>query len=100
MVLWLTSQETAPLLEMPAAIEATEAAFLEQGRGLTVNHAPYALSMEPANGQGAPGPTLRNMLRVVSGGLLGSGKVAMRLSGRGGARVRRCCMTAPVSFYP
>ena len=84
MVLWLKSEEVAPLLDMPKAIEVTEAAFLEQGRGLAVCHAPYAVVMAADQAHETSGPLMRQRLRVVSGGLLDSGKAGLRVGPRNG----------------
>jgi alanine dehydrogenase len=76
MALILSREEVQPLLDLPKAIELTEEAFKQQARGEVVAHAPYHI---PVGGRGA--------LRVVSGALLGSRRVGVRLgasSGLGG----------------
>lgn len=68
MALLLTRQEIQPLLDLPKAIEITEAAFREQAEGLVTPHAPYHIHV---GGDQA--------LRVVSGALLRSRRVGVRL---------------------
>ncbi len=67
MTLLLERHEVEGLLDMNGAIEATEAAFREQGEGQVLSHAPHPLRV--ANGS----------LRVVQGGLLGSRLIGARL---------------------
>ena len=78
----LTADEVAGLLDMPAAIAATEAAFAEQARGLVVLHGPYALGMMPDRPGERSGSSMTQRLRVVSGGLLGAGRVGLRTGPR------------------
>jgi alanine dehydrogenase len=76
MPLILTRDEVRPLLNLAKAMELTEAAFRQQANGEVVPHAPYHI---PLGGARA--------LRVVSGALLGSQRVGVRLgpnSGLGG----------------
>ena len=84
MTLWLKSEEVAPLVDMAKAIEVTEAAFREQGQGFSVEHGPFALGMQPEKAGETVGPLLDQRLRVVSGGLLGSEKVSLRMGPRHG----------------
>ncbi len=79
---FLTTAEVAPLLDMAKGIEVTESAFAEQGRGLVVTHAPYAIPMAPHQAAEIAGPLLEKRLRVVSGGLLGSKKIGIRCGPR------------------
>ena len=78
----LTADEVAGLLDMPRAIAVTEAAFAEQGRGLVVLHGPYALGMMPDRPGETSGSLMSQRLRVVSGGLLGAGRVGLRAGPR------------------
>jgi alanine dehydrogenase len=64
----LTSEEVRPLLDLAKAIELTEAAFREQAEGKVTAHAPYHIHV---SGQQA--------LRVVSGALVKSGCMGIRL---------------------
>src|SRR5262245_60633022 len=76
MPLILSRDELRPLLDLPKAIELIEEAHREQSAGRIVPHAPYHIRV----GQHAG-------LRVVSGALLGSRRVGVRLgpnSGLGG----------------
>jgi ornithine cyclodeaminase/alanine dehydrogenase-like protein (mu-crystallin family) len=76
MPLLLSREEIAPLLTLSKAIELTEDSFKQQASGEAVPHAPYHI---PVGGHSA--------LRVVSGALLGSRRVGVRLgpnSGLGG----------------
>ena len=76
MPLILSREEVRPLLNLPKAIELTQDAFRQQANGQVVAHAPYHI---PVGGTGA--------LRVVSGALLGSRRMGVRLgpnSGLGG----------------
>jgi ornithine cyclodeaminase/alanine dehydrogenase-like protein (mu-crystallin family) len=76
MTLILNREEINSLLNLSKAIELTEDAFRQQADGKVVTHAPYHI---PVGGRGA--------LRVVSGALLGSRRVGVRLgasSGLGG----------------
>jgi ornithine cyclodeaminase len=76
MPLILTRDEVRPLLNLAKAMELTEAAFKQQASGEVVPHAPYHI---PVGDDRA--------LRVVSGALLGSKRVGVRLgpnSGLGG----------------
>lgn len=66
MVLLLRADEVAPLLDLPKAIELTENALAEHGRGRTSTHAPFHLNV--------PG----GALRVVSGALLDTGRMGLR----------------------
>lgn len=68
MPLLLTREEVQPLLGLSKAIEITEAAFREQAQGLVTAHAPYHIGV---GGDGA--------LRVVSGALVGSQRVGVRV---------------------
>ncbi|TAJ98505.1 ornithine cyclodeaminase family protein [bacterium] len=68
MALLLTRQEVQPLLDLSKAIEITERAFREQAEGMVTAHAPYHI--EVGSGQA---------LRVVSGALVGSRRVGVRL---------------------
>ena len=43
MTLLLKSTEILPLLDMPKAIEAVEAAFLQQGKRQVSEHAPFVV---------------------------------------------------------
>src|SRR5438552_4280210 len=73
MALILSREEIQPLLSLSKAIELTEEAFKQQARGEVVPHAPYHI---PVTGHGA--------LRVVSGALLGSRRVGVRLGANSG----------------
>ena len=76
MTLILSRDEIQSLLSLSKAIELTEDAFRQQASGQVVTHTPYHISV---GGRGA--------LRVVSGALLGSKRVGVRLgasSGLGG----------------
>jgi len=76
MTLILSRDEIQSLLGLSKAIELTEDAFRQQASGQVVTHTPYHISV---GGRGA--------LRVVSGALLGSKRVGVRLgasSGLGG----------------
>jgi len=76
MTLILSRDEIQSLLSLSKAIELTEDAFRQQASGQVVTHTPYHI---PVGGGGA--------LRVVSGALLGSKRVGVRLgasSGLGG----------------
>jgi len=76
MTLILRRDEIQSLLGLSKAIELTEDAFRQQASGQVVTHTPYHISV---GGRGA--------LRVVSGALLGSKRVGVRLgasSGLGG----------------
>lgn len=66
MALLLRADEIEPLLDMTKAIELTQAALAEQGRGRTYTHPPYHLVVEGG------------ALRVVSGALLDSGRMGLR----------------------
>lgn len=68
MPLLLTRAEVQPLLDLPEAIEVTESAFREQAEGQVAVHAPYHIGVK---GDQA--------LRVVSGALLRSRRVGVRL---------------------
>ena len=68
MPLILSREEVGSLLDLSKAIELTEEAFAQQANGQVVAHAPYHL---PVGGTAA--------LRVVSGALLGSRRVGVRL---------------------
>ncbi len=68
MPLLLTREEVRPLLDLPRAIEVTEAAFLEQAEGQVAVHAPYHIGVK---GDQA--------LRVVSGALVKSRRVGVRV---------------------
>ncbi len=68
MALLLTRQEIQPLLDLSKAIEITEAAFREQAEGQVTAHAPYHIQV---GGEQA--------LRVVSGALVRSRRVGVRL---------------------
>ena len=78
----LTAEEVAGLLDMPQAIAVTEAAFAEQGQGSVVLHGPYALGMMPQRPGETSGSLMSQRLRVVSGGLLGAGRVGLRTGPR------------------
>ena len=84
MVLLLSSEEVASLLDMATAIEVTEQAFLEQGQGLAVLHGQYALPMTAERAQDESGAFTGPRLRVTSGGLLGSGMVGLQCAVAGG----------------
>ena len=73
MALIFSREEIQPLLSLSKAIELTEEAFKQQARGEVVPHAPYHI---PVTGHGA--------LRVVSGALLGSRRVGVRLGANSG----------------
>jgi len=68
MPLILTREEVRPLLNLATAIELTEDSYKQQANGEVVPHAPYHISI---------GGDLA--LRVVSGALLGSHRVGVRL---------------------
>lgn len=68
MPLLLTREEVRPLIDLPKAIELTKAAFLQQAEGMVTAHAPYHI--EVGGGQA---------LRVVSGALLKSRRMGIRL---------------------
>ena len=68
MALLLAREEVRPLLDLTRAVEITEAAFREQAKGQVVAHAPYHIQIM---GEQA--------LRVVSGALLGSRRVGVRV---------------------
>src|ERR671922_1016546 len=68
MPLILSREEVGPLLDLSKAIELTEEAFAQQANGQVVAHAPYHI---PVGGNAA--------LRVVSGALLGSRRLGVRL---------------------
>ncbi|MGH7773023.1 MAG: ornithine cyclodeaminase family protein [Candidatus Binatia bacterium] len=72
MALLLERHEVEGLLDMKRAIEVTEAAFMEQGRGQALSQAPTMLRV--ANGA----------LRIVQGGLLESKVIGARLTRAGG----------------
>lgn len=83
MPLLLTTEEVEPLLEFSKAIELTEAAFKQQAEGQVVARAPIHIAV---GGEKAPVGG-RRALRIVSGALLGSRKVGVRLGpnyGQGG----------------
>ena len=76
MLLLLSRDELKPLLDLNKAIELIENVHRQQANGQVVPHAPYHI---PVGG--------RSGLRVVSGGVLGSRRVGVRLgpnSGLGG----------------
>lgn len=76
MPLLLSREELRPLLELPKAIELIEEAHRQQAAGQIVPHAPYHIQIGGRTG-----------LRVVSGALLGTRRVGVRLgpnSGLGG----------------
>ncbi len=83
MTLLLERHEVEGLLDMQDAIEATEAAFKEQGEGKVVSHAPIRLILE------------NRSMRVVQGALLGSQIIGYRLgkaSGfKGGSTIAVLC---------
>jgi ornithine cyclodeaminase/alanine dehydrogenase-like protein (mu-crystallin family) len=79
----LKADDIVNLLDMSKAIEITEAAFHEQGAGLAVGHAPYAVNMMADQPQETIGPQMKQRLRVVSGGILGSKKAGLRCGTRG-----------------
>jgi ornithine cyclodeaminase/alanine dehydrogenase-like protein (mu-crystallin family) len=64
----LTREEVRPLLDLAKAIELTEAAFREQAEGQVTAHAPYHIKVGGAQA-----------LRVVSGALVQSGRMGVRL---------------------
>src|ERR1043165_8698816 len=68
MPLLLSREETQPLLDLGKAIELTEAAYRDQAEGQVTAHAPYHLKV---HGEQA--------LRVVSGALIKSRRVGVRL---------------------
>ena len=73
MALILSRDEIKSLLTLSKAIELTEDAFKQQASGQVVPHAPYHI---PVGGHSA--------LRVVSGALLGSRRVGVRLGPNSG----------------
>src|ERR1043166_3285699 len=73
MALILSRDEIKSLLTLDKAIELTVDVFLQQANGQVVPHAPYHI---PVNGQSA--------LRVVSGALLGSRRVGIRVGPNSG----------------
>jgi ornithine cyclodeaminase/alanine dehydrogenase-like protein (mu-crystallin family) len=73
MALILGRDEIKSLLTLDKAIELTIEAFQQQAKGQVVSHAPYHI---PVNGHSA--------LRVVSGALLGSRRVGVRLGPNSG----------------
>ena len=73
MALILSRDEIKSLLTLDKAIELTIDAFHQQANGQVVPHAPYHI---PVNGQSA--------LRVVSGALLGSRRVGIRVGPNSG----------------
>jgi alanine dehydrogenase len=73
MALILSRDEIESLLTLSKAIELTEDAFKQQASGQVVPHAPYHI---PVGGHSA--------LRVVSGALLGSRRVGVRLGPNSG----------------
>jgi alanine dehydrogenase len=73
MTLLLSRDEIKSLLSLDKAIELTEEAFRQQANGQVVTHAPYHI---PVGGGGA--------LRVVSGALLGSQRVGVRMGANSG----------------
>src|SRR5437667_5145605 len=73
MALIFSREEIQPLLSLSKAIELTEDAFKQQASGQVVPHAPYHI---PVGGHSA--------LRVVSGALLGSRRVGVRLGPNSG----------------
>src|SRR2546422_2424394 len=73
MALILSREEIKSLLTLSKAIELTEDAFKQQASGQVVPHAPYHI---PVGGHSA--------LRVVSGALLGSRRVGVRLGPNSG----------------
>jgi len=73
MSLLLTREEVRPLLDLRRAIEVTESAFRQQAQGQVVAHAPYHIQLKE-----------RAALRVVSGALLGSERVGVRLGPNSG----------------
>jgi ornithine cyclodeaminase/alanine dehydrogenase-like protein (mu-crystallin family) len=73
MPLILSREQVQPLLSLSKAIELTEDAFKQQANGQVVPHAPYHI---PVNGHSA--------LRVVSGALLGSRRIGVRLGPNSG----------------
>ena len=83
MALLLERHEVEGLLDMNDAIEATEAAFKEQGEGMVLSHAPVRLILE------------NRSMRVVQGALLGSQLIGYRLgkaSGfKGGSTIAVLC---------
>ncbi|HEX2384936.1 MAG TPA: ornithine cyclodeaminase family protein [Candidatus Binatia bacterium] len=68
MPLLLSREETQPLLDLIKAIELTEAAYRDQAEGQVTAHAPYHIKVQ---GEQA--------LRVVSGALIKSRRVGVRL---------------------
>ncbi len=83
MTLLLERHEVEGLLNMNEAVEATEAAFREQGEGKILSHAPIRLILE------------NRSMRVVQGALLGSQLIGYRLgkaSGfKGGSTIAVLC---------
>jgi alanine dehydrogenase len=73
LALILSRDEIGPLLSLAKAIELTEDAFKQQASGQVVPHAPYHIRV---GGHSA--------LRVVSGALLGSRRVGVRLGPNSG----------------
>jgi alanine dehydrogenase len=68
MPLLLTHEETQPLLDLSKAIELTEAAHRDQAEGQVTAHAPYHIHVHG-----------KQALRVVSGALIKSRRVGVRL---------------------
>src|SRR5581483_10509636 len=68
MPLLLSREETQPLLDLPKAIELTEAAYRDQAEGQVTAHAPYHIHVQG-----------KQALRVVSGALIKSRRVGIRL---------------------
>ncbi len=82
MPLLLSRDELKPLLDLDKAIELIEEAHKQQASGQIVPHAPYHIQVGGRTG-----------LRVVSGALLGSRRVGVRLgpntAGRGETRTEQ-----------
>jgi len=80
MALILRTDELAPLIDMPRALEVLDAAFAEQGEGLAVFHGQFALPMTKERHRDESGALTGARMRVTSGGLLGAGKVGLQTS--------------------
>ena len=77
MTLLLTHREILPLLNMPRAIEAIEAAFRQQGDRQVSEHAPFMV--RAGGGKGG--------MRVITGGLQRSGHMVVSLGGGTGPTI-------------
>jgi alanine dehydrogenase len=77
MTLLLTNKEILPLLNMPKAIEAIEAAFRQQGNRQVSEHAPFVV--RAGGGKGG--------MRVITGALQASGHMVVSLGGGTGPTI-------------